>query len=72
MEIFISTTSKIVTDLPDAELDKLQRKTFQRLNEPPENSSKNGKSKFPLNFITKKPKFMPQKSEIIEQSSSFF
>ena len=30
------TTSKMVTDLHDAELDKRQRKTFQRLDDPPE------------------------------------
>ena len=37
---FNYTTSNMVTDLHDAELDKRQRKPFQRLDEPPESSSK--------------------------------
>ena len=40
MDFFIYTILKTVTDLKDEELDKLQRKTLQRLDDPPEFCSK--------------------------------
>ena len=50
MEIFNSTTSKMVTDSHNADNDKRQQKTFQRLVDPTETSSKIVAGKFKRNF----------------------
>ena len=64
------TTSKIVTDFLDAEIDKNQRKTIQRLDEPLQYSSKNSSWKIQKNSVTINPKIKPKVAEIIEPSSS--
>ena len=61
---------KIVV-LNDAEVDKRERKTLQRLDEPPEYSSKNSCWNIRETSVTKNPEFMPEFSEIIEPSHSF-
>ena len=70
-QLFDQTTSKMVTGLDDAELDKRHRKTFQRLDDPPEKSSKNSSWNFQINSVTKNPEIFPQISEAVVPSSSF-
>ena len=60
------TTYKLVTNIHDAERDKRQRKTFHRLQEPPENSSKTGRCKFQKKRVEKNPEILPQVSGNIE------
>ena len=65
------TQSKTVTDLHDAEFDNRQRKTFQRLYDPPGNFSKFNIWNNQKNSVTKLPELMPQNCEVFEPSPSF-
>ena len=53
----------MVTDIHDAELDKPHRKTFQRLDDPPE-YSKNFSWNVQNNCLTKNQNSMPENSQI--------
>ena len=66
---YIYQTKKIVV-LNDAAIDKRERKTLQRLHEPPEYSSKNSCWNIRETSVTKNPEFMPEFSEIFEPSHS--
>ena len=66
---FFYTTSKMVTDLHDAERDKRQRKIFQLLDDPSQSSSKISRWKNKKNFVNKIPELMPQLSENKKPSS---
>ena len=68
--IFKGTTSKLVIDLHDAERGKRQRITFQRLDDPPECTSKNSSWKTRMISVKKDQVLMPQSSKCFEPSSS--
>ena len=57
-------------DLPDAHLDKRQRKTFQYLVHPAEHSSTNSWWKTQKDSVDKNQEFMPQIAENKKRSSS--
>ena len=57
--------------LYDAELDKRQWKTLQRLDEPADYSSKISNWKIQKNSVTKTPEFVSQSFEFNEPSSLF-
>ena len=63
-------TSKKVTDLKDAELDKRHGKAIQILDDPPEYTSKKSSRKIQKKSVIKYPEFMPPKFEIIDPSST--
>ena len=60
----------MVADIHDAEVDKLQRKKFQPLGDPPDYSSKKCSWKFEKNSVFKNSEAMLQISENIEPRSS--
>ena len=60
--VFNNTTSQMVLDEQDAERAKHQRKSFQRLHDHREKSSKIGSWKLQNNSVNKNPDFMPQVS----------
>ena len=64
--MFSYTKSKMFTNIHDADLEKRQRKTFQCLDDPPEQSSKKSSWNTWKNFSKKNPDFMPQIPEINE------
>ena len=68
-EIFNYTTSKLVTDMHDAESDTGQLKSFQRLDDPSYQFSKVSSWKIQMNSLNQNPNFMPQSSELIDPSS---
>ena len=68
---FIHTTSKMITDLHDVEIDKGQGKTIQHLEDPPEYTSENSGWEIEKNSVIKNPKSITQVSENIEPSSFF-
>ena len=59
-------TSKKVTALHDAELDKRHRKIIQRLHDPHKKSAKNSRWKVQKNSATKNHEVMPQVPKINE------
>ena len=66
------TTSKNVTDIHDAEREKLHQRGFQRVDDPSESLSKTSTWKVLKSSASKKPNFMPQNLETNEPSSSLF
>ena len=65
------TTLNMLTDIHDAELDKRQRQTFQRLDDISLYSSKNSGWKTQKKFCSQKSSFMPQNFEINEPLIAF-
>ena len=61
----------MVSALHDTELEKRQRETFLRFDDPREYLSKNSSWAVQQIFVTKSPEFMPQQFKIKEQSSYF-
>ena len=68
---FNYTTTKKVTDLHDAELDKRQRNKLQRLDDPPEYSSKNSSWNVQMSSVRTNRDFKSRISPSDEPSSSF-
>ena len=62
--------NKMITDLHHAKKDKRQPRRIQRVDDPPDFSSRNNRRKSQQKSVHKIPESMPQISQFIETSSS--